>query len=112
MACPRVWVSALGLTFRFYTALHLTLCVLTNGNLANSIELSKARQRLASIGYVLARHYWRDSMHIGVGFGVARSDNSGMLEPPFVGRVTRELPTSFHFYAIYLPELWGVIGQN
>ena len=61
--------------------------------------------------------YWhacdgRIHLHIDVGFGVARSDYLGVPKPRDVGRVKGELPTSFHFYSIHLPEFWGVTGQN
>ena len=55
--------------------------------------------------------YWhaydgRIHLHIGVGFGVARSDYLGVPKPRDVGRVTGELPTSF-VLCNYPPDFGG-----
>ena len=52
--------------------------------------------------YIADDHFGSDAIivayiHIGVGFGVARSTDRAMPEPQSVGRVARELPRFFMY---------------
>ena len=69
--------------------------ILTIRNLAVPNYLSKAKQRLASIGYVDVHSHMSAQIHTAWASALLVSTDRAMPEPRIVGRVTSELPTLF-----------------